>query len=77
MRINHEEWERNIKWIWNQDIQILDNYNQIDYSQYHNNIDYKCLQFESWKSKNILNSKNWIAKILFDQIEIIFKFWDI
>ena len=38
-------------------VQVLGGYDQAEYSQYHDGVDYKRLQFEPWKTENILGPK--------------------
>ena len=59
-----------------QGVQVLGGYDQAECSQYHNDVDYKYLQFEPWKPENILGPKNWIAKVLPDRTEVVLKLWD-
>lgn len=57
-------------------VQVLGDYDQAECCQYHDGVDYTHLQFEPWKAENILGPKNWIAKVLSNQSEVVLKLWD-
>jgi hypothetical protein len=59
-----------------QGVHVLSDYDQAECFQYHQGVHYRCLQFEPWKSENILGPKNWIAKLLPDQTPVVLKLWD-
>jgi hypothetical protein len=59
-----------------QGVQVLGGYDQAECCQYHDGVDYTHLQFEPWKAENVLGPKNWIAKVLSDQSEVVLKLWD-
>src|SRR5579859_181735 len=59
-----------------QAVQVLGGYDQADYSQYHDGVDYSSLQFEPWNSANCLGPKTWLAKVLFDDSRVVLKLWD-
>jgi hypothetical protein len=59
-----------------QGVQVLGGYDQAECCQYHDDVDYTYLQFQPWKAENILGPKNWIAKVLSDESEVVLKLWD-
>jgi hypothetical protein len=59
-----------------QGIQVLGGYDVAECHQYRDGLDYTYLQFEPWKTENVLGPKNWIAKVLSNQSEVVLKLWD-
>jgi hypothetical protein len=59
-----------------QNVPIVGGYDDAECRQYHDDMDYTYLQFEPWKPEKSLGPKNWIAKVLFDDNEVVLKLWD-
>ena len=57
-------------------VHVLGGYDQADYFQYHDGVDYSTLQFEPWISVNCLGPKTWLAKVLSDDTTVVLKLWD-